>query len=190
MSEGDPSFMRDVYRGFIFELSQKIAENQAVQTQFERVYKSDMTVRALVSTASENRVAVDAHKALERDEFRLRLRRLPDSLRDITTKLIDLGLAPYLITKDDREAFMKELQERMDGGPPTDNPLVSSSDQPEAEGDVPEEGLNDERDVGADGEVPMVGEQELEVDYGDYGDRRGRMADGEETGGWATFEEE
>ena len=190
MSEGDPSFMRDVYRGFIFELSQKISENQAVQTQFERVYKLDMAVRALVSSASENRVAVDAHKALERDEFRLRLRRLPDSLRDITTKLIDLGLAPYLITKDDREAFMKELQERMDGGPPTDNPLVSSSDQPEAEGDVPEEGLNDERDVGPDGEVPMAGEQELEVDYGDYGDRRGRMADGEETGGWATFEDE
>jgi len=181
MSEGDPSFMRDVYRGFIFELSQKVSENQAVQTQFERVYKSDMTVRALISTASENRVAVDAHKALERDEFRLRLRRLPDSLRDITTKLIDLGLAPYLITKDDREAFMKELHERMDG----DNPLTSSSDQPQDKGDVPEEGLNDERDVGGDGEIPMVGEQELEVDYGDYGDRREK-----ETGEWATFEEE
>jgi hypothetical protein len=192
MAEGEPSLMRDLYKGFILELAVKIGENQAVQTQFERLYRADMSVRALLSTAAENRKAVDAHKARERDEFRLRLRRLPDALRDITTKLIDLGLAPYLITKADREAFTKELEERLEGPEPEpeqDNPLVAP-DAPAAEGDVPEEGLNDERDVGADGEIPMAGEQELEVDYGDYGDRRGRMADGEETGGWATFEEE
>lgn len=192
MAEGEPSLMRDLYKGFILELAVKIGENQAVQTQFERLYRADMSVRALLSTAAENRKAVDAHKARERDEFRLRLRRLPDALRDITTKLIDLGLAPYLITKADREAFTKELEERLEGSvpePEQDNPLTAP-DAPAAEGDVPEEGLNDERDVGADGEVPMAGDQELEVDYGDYGDRRGRMADGEETGGWATFEEE
>jgi hypothetical protein len=190
MAEGDPSLMRDLYKGFILELAVKIGENQAVQTQFERLYRADMSVRALLSTAAENRKAVDAHKARERDEFRLRLRRLPDALRDITTKLIDLGLAPYLITKEDREAFTKELEERLEGPEPEqDNPLVAP-DAPAEEGDVPEEGLNDERDLGADGEIPMAGEQELEVDYGDYGDRRGRMADGEETGGWATFEEE
>jgi hypothetical protein len=190
MSTGDPSLMRDIYKGFIFELGQKITENQAVLTQFERAYKADIPIRALVSTAVENRKAVDAHKALERDEFRLRLRRMPDALRDITSRLIDLGLAPYLITKDDRESFMRELQERMEGTePPTDNPLTSSTDQAEKPEDVPEEGLNDERDVGADGEVPMAGEQELEVDYGDYGDRRARTADGEEVEDWATYED-
>jgi hypothetical protein len=191
LSTGDPSFMRDVYRGYILELAQKMSENQAVLTQFERSYRADMTIRALTSTAAQNRVMVDAHKTRERDEFRLRLRNMPDPLRDISTKLIDLGLAPYLITKDDREAFMRELQERMEGNePPTDNPLVSSSDTPEDSGDIPEEGLNDERDVGADGEVPMAGEQELEVDYGDYGDRRARALDGEDAGQWATFEDE
>lgn len=186
MAAEEPSLLRDLYKGYIFELGQKLSGNQAVLTQFERSYKVDMTVRSLTSTAAENRKAVDAHKARERDEFRLRLRRLPDALRDITTKLIDLGLAPYLITKDDREAFMKELQQRIDGDaePPTDNPLVAA-DAPEEPGDIPEEGLNAERDLGADGEVRVAGEQELEVDYGDYGDRRDK---GDEA--WATYDEE
>jgi hypothetical protein len=190
MSEGDPSLLRDLYKGYIFELGQKLSGNQAVLTQFERAYKVDMTVRSLTSTAAENRKAVDAHKARERDEFRLRLRRLPDALRDITTKLIDLGLAPYLITKDDREAFMRELQQRVDGDaqPPTDDPLVAPN-PPEDPGDIPEEGLNAERDLGADGETRQAGEQELEVDYGDYGDRRARTAGGEEAEEGATYED-
>jgi hypothetical protein len=189
-SSGDSSLMRDMYKGFILELSQKVSENQAVASQFERAYRADIPVRALLSTAAENRKAIDAHKARERDEFRLRLRRMPDALRDITSRLIDLGLAPYLISKEDRDVFMKELQEKLEPEtePETDNPLTASADAPAEEGDIPEEGLNDERDVGPDGEVPQAGEQELEVDYGDYGDRRGRTADGEEAEDFATFE--
>jgi hypothetical protein len=189
-SSGDSSLMRDMYKGFILELSQKVSENQAVASQFERAYRADIPVRALLSTAAENRKAIDAHKARERDEFRLRLRRMPDALRDITSRLIDLGLAPYLISKEDRDVFMKELQEKLEPEtePETDNPLAASADAPAEEGDIPEEGLNDERDVGPDGEVPQAGEQELEVDYGDYGDRRGRTADGEEAEDFATFE--
>ena len=189
LADGNPSDLRDLFKGYIYELSQKLSDNQAVLTQFERSYKIDMAVRALVSTAAENRKAVDAHKARERDEFRLRLRRLPDALRDITTKLIDLGLAPYLITKDDRESFMKELQTRL-GEEEPEPEAAPASDAPEDAGDIPEEGLNAERDVGADGEVPMVGDQELEVDRGDYGDRRARTADGEEAHDGATYEEE
>jgi len=189
LADGNPSDLRDLFKGYIYELSQKLSDNQAVLTQFERSYRIDMAVRALVSTAAENRRAVDAHKARERDEFRLRLRRLPDALRDITTKLIDLGLAPYLITKDDRESFMKELQTRL-GEEEPEPEAAPASDAPEDAGDIPEEGLNAERDVGADGEVPMVGDQELEVDRGDYGDRRARTADGEEAHDGATYEEE
>ena len=72
----------------------------------------------------------------------------------------------------------------------SDRTTKPASDAPEDAGDIPEEGLNAERDVGADGEVPMVGEQELEVDRGDYGDRRARTADGEEAHDGATYEEE
>jgi hypothetical protein len=85
---------------------------------------------------------------------------------------------------------MRELQQRVDGDaqPPTDDPLVAPN-PPEDPGDIPEEGLNAERDLGADGETRQAGEQELEVDYGDYGDRRARTAGGEEAEEGATYED-
>jgi len=45
-----------------------------------------------------------------------------------------------------------------------------------------------DRDVGPQGEVPMSGDVELEYDEGGYGDRRARVADGEEAYDGATYE--
>ena len=177
-STADASLRRDLCKGYILELGVRLSENQAVSTQFERAFGKDVTIRSLLSNAGESRKHVDNLKTREREEFKARLRRMPDAQRDVTTKLIDLGLAPYLITKDDREAFMKELQEKLgeEAGGPEPEPEPQEDNPP----DIPEEGLHDDRDVGPQGEVPYNGEQALEVDYGDYGDMRARTADGEE----------
>ena len=175
---GDPSLRRDVYKGFILELGTKVAENEAVLTQFQSVMKTDATLKSLLSSAAETRSAVDRYTTREREVFKSRMRNMTDAQREITNTLRDLGLAPYLITKEDRDGFVREIRADAETVEP-DNPLVAPGES-ENSVDVPEEGLNDERDVGPQGEILQNGDTEAGYDYGDYGDMRARAADAEE----------
>jgi hypothetical protein len=142
---------------------------------YERAYVGDATVKSLLSNAAETRKTIDALSTKERTEFRSRLRRMPDALREETMTLVNLGLAPYLISKSDREGFLQQLQ---------DENLVVQEEMPALE----TEEVPADRDVGPQGEVPMEGETELEYDEGGYGDRRARVADGEEAYDGATYD--
>jgi len=175
---GDPSLRRDIYKGFILELGTKVAENEAVLTQFQSVLKTDSSLKSLLSSAAETRSAVDRYTTREREVFKSRMRNMTDTQREITNTLRDLGLAPYLITKEDRDGFVREIQAETEV-PEPDNPLVAPGER-ENPRDVPEEGLNDERDVGPQGEIPQNGDVEVGYDYGDYGDMRARVGDAEE----------
>ena len=175
---GDSSLRRDIYKGFILELGIKVSENEAVLTQFQSVLKSDASLKTLLSSAAETRTAVDRYTTREREVFKLRMRNMTDAQREITNTLRDLGLAPYLITKEDRDGFVREIQADAETVEP-DNPLAAPGDTENQE-DIPEEGLNDERDLGPQGEIPQNGDIEAEYDYGDYGDMRARAADAEE----------
>lgn len=178
---GSDSLLRDYFKGILQELFVRMAEFPTVVAQFDRTVEKDMTLKSLQSKAVESRKLVDDLAAREREEFKGRLRRMPDAQREITKNLIDRGLAPYLITKDDRESFVKELQDKLDSlEPPTDNPLVAPGDAESPE-NIPEEGLHDERGVGDQGAVAMNADgTELLDDHGDYGDRAARTAEGEE----------
>lgn len=170
----NPSLLRDYFKGILLEFFTLLTPN------LERSILQDITIRSILSTASETRAAIDKLGAAEREEFKARLRRMPDAQREITKQLIDLGLAPYLITKGDREIFSKEMQREIEiVEPPTDNPLVAPGEEV-ARSDLPEEGLHDERDIGPQGEVPVNEDIELQYDYGDYGDMRARTSEGEE----------
>jgi hypothetical protein len=142
---------------------------------YERAYSVDSTVKSLLSNAADTRKTIDALSTKERTEFRSRLRRMPDALREETMTLVNLGLAPYLISKSDREGFLQQLQNEN---------LVVAEEMPALEtAEVPAD-----RDVGPQGEVPMEGETELEYDEGGYGDRRARVADAEEAYDGATYD--
>ena len=182
---GDSSLRRDIYKGFILELGSRVAESEAVKTQFESALKTDASLKTLLSSAAETRSMVDRYVAREREEFKSRLRNMTDSQREVTNTLRDLGLAPYLITKADRDAFVAELRADLENLEP-DNPVVAHGER-EEEADIPEEGLNDERDIGPQGEVPQEGDRELEYDHGDYGDMRARAANAEEYVEQATY---
>ena len=177
-AEGDPSLRRDIYKGFILELGSKVSESEAVLTQLESVIKKDPFLKSLLSNAAETRKSVDNLMTREREEFKVRLRNMTDAQREITNTLRGLGLAPYLINREDREGFVRELQADLDNLEP-DNPLVVPEDNRDPI-DIPEEGLNDERDIGPQGEILQNGDIEAGYDYGDYGDRRAKAADGEE----------
>lgn len=172
---GNASLLRDFFKGILLEFGTMVQAAPTVAVALERAYVNDTIVKSLLSTAAESRKTIDMLSTKERTEFRSRLRRMPDALREETMTLVNLGLAPYLISKSDREGFLQQLQ---------DENLVVAEEMPPLEtADVPAD-----RDVGPQGEVPMSGDVELEYDEGGYGDRRARVADGEEAYDGATYE--
>jgi len=87
-----------------------------------------------------------------------------DTEREATKMLLDIGIAPYIITNEDREIFAKEYR--------LPDPELTYAQQEQAEDvDRPEEGYNASRDV-EDDQAAIVNGVEQQVDYGDYGDRR------------------
>lgn len=174
-SLGDSSLLRDFYKGVLLEFGAMVHAVPPLAVAYERAYTNDSSVKSLLSNAAETRKAIDALSTKERTEFRSRLRRMPDALREETMTLVNLGLAPYLISKSDREGFLQQLR---------DENLVVPEEMPALEtAEVPAD-----RDVGPQGEVPMEGDTELEYDEGAYGDRRARVADGEEAYDGATYD--
>ena len=174
-SVGDPSLLRDFYKGILLEFGVMVHAVPALAVAYEREYVGDSTVKSLLSNAAETRKTIDALSTKERTEFRVRLRRMPDALREETMTLVNLGLAPYLISKSDREGFLQQLQD--------ENLIVPEEMPPLETADVPAD-----RDVGPQGEPPMEGDTELEYDEGGYGDRRARVADAEEAYDGATYD--
>jgi hypothetical protein len=173
----DPSSLRDYLKGIIIEFIGIIIGDSTLTNIIEKSFSENMTIRSLFTKADEAKKNVDTLRAREREEFKDRMRKLPDAQREITKMLIDKGIAPYLITREDREMFASELQEEMKQIDIVTQPIPESELQEEG---VTREDANETRDVGPQGEVPMSGNIELEYDYGDYGDARARNADGEE----------
>ena len=168
----DPSLLRDYFKGILLELLSMIDSDPMVMAILERSFTSDIAIRSLFTKADEAKKSVDSLRAREREEFKARMRRIPDAQREITKILIDRGLMSYLITKADREMFVKEME------PPA---VVAAP---------PDDDENIDRDEGPQGEVPEANGVELEDDYGDYGDRRAMNADGEEYNDNNAFEDD
>ena len=49
-------------------------------------------------------------RAKERETFKMRMRQMDDTQREITKMLLDIGLAGYIITNEDRELFSQEYR--------------------------------------------------------------------------------
>jgi hypothetical protein len=157
----DTSLLRDYFKGTLNEFVSRFVDDETTTSGIERSMVDNLTIRAFFSKADETKKMTDTLRAREREEFKERMRRLPDAQREITKSLIDRGLAAYLITKDDREKFLNEMRDEQ---AEQVEPVV----------------VQEDRDIGPQGEQPVVGDVPLEYDHGDYGDMRARNADGEE----------
>jgi hypothetical protein len=164
----DKSLFRDAARGILFEVFHEIAKQpnktsllQAISNASQR----DLTMRMILITKEEATKEDSVLRATEREVFKKRMRTMNDTERQITKMLLDIGIAPYIITNEDREFFSREYQY-------PDPSAEYTADELALDIDRPEEGYNAERDYVDNGDLP-VGDtgQELQVDYGDYGDR-------------------
>jgi hypothetical protein len=183
---GDASLLRDTFKGLLYELAR--ATDTVIQVNLEKALATSLAVRGLLTSADASKSVRDKLRAQETAQYKQRLRVMSDNEREITKKLQDLKLGIYLVTKDDRETFMRELARQFEDVEEPD-PNVVADGEPVAEGALPEEGLGAERDGGPQGndEYDENG-NELEDDYGDYGDRAARATeDGEDVPELAAF---
>jgi hypothetical protein len=160
-----PSLLRDVAIGFMYSLLKVISEDKNVSgldRLLQGAIRRDLVLRMMMTKRFEAEKIERGLRARERETLKQRLRKMNDTEREITKKLLDIGIAPYIITNQDREMFSKELniQEEAD--------VVATGIVDENQ---PEEGYNDTRDYVDDDLPPTETGQEMNVDDGDYGDR-------------------
>lgn len=163
----DKSIVRDSARGLLYELFHEITKEKnktgylsALNTATQR----DLVLSMILLTREQATKQDSDLRTREREVFKQRMRQMNDTEREVTKMLLDIGIAPYIITNEDREIFAKEYN--LPDPEEEYNRIINGDDI-----DRPEEGYNAERDV-EDDQAAIVNGIEQQVDYGDYGDRR------------------
>lgn len=168
------SLLRDTAKGLLYELTHEIAKDKnkvSLGKAIDDALLKDVVMNMLLYTDEEARKITEATRTKERESFKQQMRSMNDTQREITKMLLDIGVAPYIITNQDREMFAREYNY-----PDPEEEYTQLIQQQDEE--KPEDGYNDTRDYVEDGMRPLnVLGEELEVDNGAYGDRYVRPYD-------------
>ena len=168
--------VRDATRGILYELLDTIQKDKNNSRFIQAIQKAslrDLVMNMILLNKEDAEKVDNGIRAREREIFKQRLRQMNDTEREITKMLLDIGIAPYLITNEDREVFSKEFNI-------PDPEEAYNQEQLEADEERPEEGYNSLRDTMDNGDDRVNDQGEvLETDYGDYGDRVERRYNGD-----------
>ena len=148
--------LRDISRGILAETLSDIQRDPVKRTKLEERRTKDVALYTLTANYQEEKANVNRLVAAERIKFVERMARKSDSEREIIQELLQIGLAPYVITRSDRQELAREA-ERLREEIFRDETVIQETDD-----DV---GVGQPRDVFAQGEEGIAG-----VDHGDYGD--------------------
>ena len=141
--------LRDITKGYVYELLKEVSKDPLTQTKFDSLIKSDVALVLLTADLKSAKQTLNTLRARERITFTDRLRLMTDTEREITKDLIDRGLAPTIITREDRALFAREMAQ---------TEIVED----------PEVGVGRPIDFEEQGEVPITGDMVERGQYGDY----------------------
>jgi len=162
------AILRDVSRGLLAETLSQIQKDASKRAKLEEARSKDIALYTLTADYKEERANVNRLVASERMQFVQRMAQKSDAEREVIQDLLKIGLAPYIISRQDREEFAREA-ERLREEVYRDELAIEQADE-----DI---GVGQARDVGEQGEEPAEG-----VDHGDYGDYVGDGDDGDAGG--------
>lgn len=106
--------LRDITKGYVFELVSEINKDARSKTKLDAMKKNDLTLMMLTADVKKATEITNTLKAKERITFTERFRLMTDADREISKELVDRGLAPYIITKQDRVVFAREVAEQQE----------------------------------------------------------------------------
>lgn len=180
-TQKSPSLVRDAVRGMLYELFQSIKGEDKIIEGLRSAMNRDLNMRMILIKKEDAEKEVNVTRTKERETFKMRMRAMNDDQRDITKRLLDIGIAPFIITNEDREIFAREYN--------YEEPAIQQGNtDPEFDEEVPEGGFTRRDGEDEDG----VGDKGLpvETDYGDYGDKADQPFDDySNTGGQFDFDE-
>jgi hypothetical protein len=175
------SLLRDAMRGLVYDLLQEMmaATNKSgLISALSSAFTRDLTLNMLLLTNDEAKKQDIELRTRERETFKQRMRSMDDEQRQTTKMLLDIGIAGFIITNEDREFFAREYKY------PDPEAEYEKLVQAEPNEEVPDEGANAMRDNNADGDMYLseIGERR-EADWGGYGDIDERLQNEDDTGG-------
>lgn len=151
------STQRDILKGICFELLSEIKKSAPLTRVLTSALKSDLTFKLLLLDKEEAEKQDFILRARERNDIKSALRHMNDNEREVSQKLLALGLSEFIITNKMREFYFQEYE---------------SIDE------IAEEDEFTQRDYVENGNAPVALDgTEMQVDYGDYGDRAVRDYD-------------
>ena len=177
----NPSLVRDAVRGMLYELFNTIKGDDKLIEGLRTAMNRDLNMRMILIKKEDAENEVNITRTKERETFKMRMRGMTDEQREITKRLLDIGIAPFIITNEDRELFAKEYNYEEPAIEPGNKEAEFDEEAPE--GGFTRRDGEDNDDLGDKG-LP------LETDYGDYGDKADRpLDDYSNTGGQFDFDE-
>jgi hypothetical protein len=130
--------LRDTVRGILYQVLHLIAEDESMSKKLSIALKQDITLRMLMTDKDSALKEDQGLRAREREVLKSRLREKNDAEREVLKLLLDIGIAPYIITNKDREQFAKESEDIV--------VIEAEADRPEGEYDVIQ-GHDEDRDI-------------------------------------------
>ena len=156
--------LRSASKGLIYELFQEISKSpQGIINIISNAIQRDLPLNMLLLTFAEAEKQNIELKAKERETFKMRMRQMDDTQRQITKMLLDIGLAGYIITNEDREFFAQEYNI-------TETEKVELDPEEGEDGEVPQDYEGDALRIAPDG-------HEIEGGNGGYGENFNELGD-------------
>jgi hypothetical protein len=145
------SLLRDIAKGIFQELLVIIKSSAPLNRLILNALKTDMTLKLILTSKKDAEDEEFDLIAKERNYVKASLRAKTDIEREVYDQLLKLGIAEFIVTNKDREKFYKDYED------------VTQ---------LPDEEDGTERDYVENGNLPIALDgTEMQVDYGDYGDR-------------------
>jgi hypothetical protein len=158
-----PSFLRDIVKGLLFSLLHEVKKDGLTRIVNEGL-KNDLTLKIALLSKDKAEKEEFTLRTNETNLLKQRYREMSDTQREITKMLVDIGIADFIVTNEDRELFVKKSERNLE--------LEYSQLESEYDVNRPEEGYDNVRDYIENGDLPnnVIGNY-MDVDRGDYGDR-------------------
>lgn len=152
--------LRDIAKGFVYELLNEIQADPIKRKKLADLKSKDITIYMLLADFKKEKAQVNSLRAQERLKFVDEMGRKSDQERELIGDLLKIGMAPYIITNRDREAFAKQAESLSDQTAIDDD--FFNIDQEVANVEI---GVGLPQDFQDQGDAPAQG-----ADAGNYGD--------------------
>lgn len=154
-------------RGMLYDLFDSIKSDDKLVDALRMAMNRDLALRMILIKKDDAEKEVNVTRTKERETFKMRMRSMNDEQREITKTLLDIGIAPFIITNEDREIFAREYN--------YEEAAIQKGNTEEFDEEAPEGGFT--RRDGQDDDGLGDNGMPIEVDHGDYGDKADRPHD-------------